>query len=361
MPRYCVQRESRRLKRASLLSEAAAALNALSIARAGVPLVLERLPAAKPQATTSAAQRSIFNRLGRRIAACCAPLPDLSSDETLMELLHTRDMYELGENTVREELDLSRLRVVNKSAQPKPAENLAPPHILPLLLEPGRFIVRSDSELAALADGPRSDRTGIRVWFIRLPRCGGSCTRPTKSIGLLGFRSTSCQGFAPAFFIRKKDGNQRVIIDGRHANACHREPPKSLLAHPFCVCPRLCGNALPSQHATPAERPPAEVCPPPCVYGASVDIIDGFYQFLTQSVASWFCFDVGVTAEEFGVSEIWDDVTRAMVPVRSTRHPSLSRLPWHADGLEVGTVYICHSVIEDVVRRSRFAGDGAVS
>ena len=182
VPRYRMQRESRRLKRAFFLTEAATAFNDLATARAGAPLVSERLPAANPLATTSATQRSILNRLGRRLAACGPPPVDLSADEALMELLRTKGMYELGESTVREELDLSRLRIVNKSAQPKPAENLAPPHILPLLLEPDRFIVRSDEELASLAEGPPI----ISYWdpsLVRsLARCGGSCTSYMKSV-----------------------------------------------------------------------------------------------------------------------------------------------------------------------------------
>ena len=210
MPRYRVQRESRRLKRASLLTEAATALNALASARAGAPLVSERLPAANPLATTSATQRSIFNRLGRRLAACGPPPSDLSGDEALMELLHTKDMYELGESTVREELDLSRLRIVNKSAQPKPAENLVPPHILPLLLEPDRFIVRSDEELASLAEGPP-----IRPYWdpslVRSPAKMRQFLRAIHEVGLLGFRRHA-KAFASAFFIRKKDGNQRMIM-----------------------------------------------------------------------------------------------------------------------------------------------------
>ena len=136
-------------------------------------------------------------------------------------------------------------------------------------------------------------------------------------VGLLGFRRHA-KAFASAFFIRKKDGNQRMIIDGRQANACHREPPKSLLATPSaCAALDFTENESWGRDASNCQHAPptGETSEPPCVYGASVDLTDGFYQFLTQSVASWFCFDVEVTGEEFGVSEIWDDASRTMVPV----------------------------------------------
>ena len=277
-----------------------------------------------------------------------------------MELFHAKDMYELGESAVREELDLSRLRIVNMSARPKPAENLVPPYILPLLLERDRFIVRSGSELAALADGPP-----IRPYWdpslVRSPAKMRQSLHAIHEVGLLGFRHHA-KAFASAFFIRKKNGNQRVIIDGKQANACHREPPKSLMATPsacaafdFTENELWGGIALPSQHA-PAERSPAEACPPPCVYGASVDLSDGFYQFLAQKVASWFCFDFGVAADEFGVSEIWDDATRAMVPVA----PDTPLFPAFL-GMPMGwkwALYIRMSFCHRRCCKSHCAGDG---
>ena len=86
------------------------------------------------------------------------------------------------------------------------------------------------------------------------------------------------------------------------------------------------------------------------MYGASVDLTDGIYQFLTQSVASWFCFDAEVTGDEFGVSEIWDDASRTMVPVAGDAplFPAFLGMPmgWK------WALYICRSVVEDVVGRT---------
>ena len=100
-------------------------------------------------------------------------------------------------------------------------------------------------------------------------------------VGLLGFRRHA-KAFASAFCIRKKDGNQRMIIDGRQANACHREPPESLLATPsVCAALDFTENESWGRDASDCQPAPPldETSEPPCVYGASVDFIDGFLLF----------------------------------------------------------------------------------
>ena len=50
-------------------------------------------------------------------------------------------------------------------------------------------------------------------------------------MGILTFRS-GIKAKAAFFFVKKKDGTIRLIVDGRQANAYHRRPPHSCLATP---------------------------------------------------------------------------------------------------------------------------------
>ena len=85
-----------------------------------------------------------------------------------------------------------------------------------------------------------------------------------------------------AFFVRKKSGKLRLVIDARHLNSRLVSPPCTLLASTA---------AMVENASEPGE----------CLYFSAQDIADCFYQF---SVPSWMIPYMGmkpVTAGMFGI------------------------------------------------------------
>ena len=98
---------------------------------------------------------------------------------------------------------------------------------------------------------------------------------PGRQLG--GSRSVSrIRGRVGAFFVGKKDGNHRLVLDCREVNLQMRSPPLTPLAGP---------GALQTLDISPEALlligVPAEVVSEgPGLYGAGVDMCDGFYQNL---------------------------------------------------------------------------------
>ena len=89
---------------------------------------------------------------------------------------------------------------------------------------------------------------------------------------------------------------------------------------------------------------------PPDVHLSSVDLRDGFYQFATPMLSSWFSFGETYTADEAGVTEVFDEETQSMVAVE----------PWEElwacfAGLPMGwswALHVCHSALEQCCERA---------
>ena len=130
-----------------------------------------------------------------------------------------------------------------------------------------------------------------------------------------------------AFTVAKKDSQwQRLVLDARATNPCHRRAPYAPLASAGATA-LIDLSHLPTGAA-------------PCGVGA--DLQDGFYQFEWPHMASRFAFNCRVSAEEFNISEILDEASGQYVPVDSPAE----RL-WPAfEGLVMGwswALYLCHS------------------
>ena len=147
-----------------------------------------------------------------------------------------------------------------------------------------------------------------------------------QRVGLLGFRRTA-HSFVGAFTVAKKDSQwQRLVLDARATNLCRRRAPYAPLASAGATA-LIDLSHLPTGAA-------------PCGVGA--DLQDWFYQFKWPHMASWFAFNCRVSAEEFNISEIFDEASGQYVPVDSPAE----RL-WPAfEGLVMGwswALYLCHS------------------
>ena len=127
--------------------------------------------------------------------------------------------------------------------------------------------------------------------------------------GLLSFRRKrkACIGI---FFVHKKSGDIRLIVDARQANACHRPPPKSRLGSVGAIAELdLSSESWEALCAASGSNEPLDA------HGGDSDVDDSFYQFSIAELASWFCIDELLDPLAFGVQRVWDDDQRKFTPV----------------------------------------------
>lgn len=106
------------------------------------------------------------------------------------------------------------------------------------------------------------------------------------------------------FFLRKKDGMQRMVIDARGPHAMHRRPPSTELSTPGSL-------ASLNLAADPNDPDGAHD-----YFASSVDLVDSFYQFEDEDLASWFGCPWGETAAIWGVTHIVESSGADPVPVQ---------------------------------------------
>ena len=237
--------------------------------------------------------------------------------------------------------------MIKNGTVPKDARRLVEPDAVHALNEPDRYIVKSDRMLDELASEPRP----TPYWdpsVRRDPRRMRRLVSVLADANLLGFRRKA-KAFVGLFFIHKKDGNQRMVVDyARVANMCHREPPRSDLAMPSALASLDLSDEWLSANGCEEEPPldPAaiEVC------GASVDLTDGFNQFWVPSVADWFCLDYQVRAGDFGVTSTWCPTAGGQVEVGPDEmlFPAFEALPmgWS------WALWMCHGAVASAMRRA---------
>ena len=93
---------------------------------------------------------------------------------------------------------------------------------------------------------------------------------------------------------------------------------------------------------------PEHVTPDLELNSGSVDLRDGFYQFMSKDLASWFTINLpGLTAAEMGVTTVYDELTgreRAVDP---------DEFVWAAfQGMPMGwtwALWVCHETLTDVI------------
>ena len=117
------------------------------------------------------------------------------------------------------------------------------------------------------------------------------------------------------FFVKKKDGNIRMVIDCRRTNRCHLPPPKTSLGGPLGLreldlsgLDELCEGL--GFDALSPEGPGA----------GEADVRDAFYQFAVPELGSWFCIDERFRAGELGITRAWCDAACGYVPVTESTH-----------------------------------------
>eukprot|EP00971_Amphidinium_carterae_P349411 6491006-Amphidinium_carterae.1 len=154
---------------------------------------------------------------------------------------------------------------------------------------------------------------------------------------------------ASLFFVEKKGGYIRMIVDARQANQAMKAPPFTQLSSAAALGDlRLQGEVrcdTPPVGAEDRGDPPQDQ-QEVHLWSGSVDLKDAFHQFRVRHLGCWFTF-LTVAAGELGVTTAWDDDNQREVVVEPDTVV-------HAcyDGLPMGwswALYTCHEIIKEVV------------
>ena len=377
LPRYIRRRRKEHALAEQIVEGALASLNALNDAGGGGELWPEPPRRATTSGEITAAREAVLCNVGRA-HALCLPRPAESvayPEGALCELLRTRDLYEGEAVPTTATFDPDKLRVLKGGIQPKDAKELVGGTAAKFLEEPERYIVLPECDLDPLdvpvrphwAPELRGNRARKRAFIHQL-----------VGVDLIAWRRRA-KCFIGCFFVSKKDGNIRLVLDCRPVNQLHRAPPKSKLASGGALaglnlsdewadfCRRMredwtaCGQAgvdmadkLEEALAGEPDFDYSEGELNPC--GASVDLLDGFYQFKNIDLASWFCLGESFSALEAGVTQVYDEELREWQDVAPD-----CQLWACFGGLAMGwswALYFCHEALSECGRRAQIRCGG---
>ena len=350
VPRYLARRLRRAARLDGLLSEAAGSLNALAAARAGGrldPQPPRRAPLSATPSTTRACVSHLAHSIGRHLPAPAEEA--ICPDGALCELLRTPDLYAVGTAGPAPYV-ADRLRVTRGELRPQDARLLVGEDARVFLDDPLKYIIRPASSFSG--DGPepiepywdpalRQDKRSLDE-FIGLLRKAGLVTWRREARSHVG-----------CFFVPKKDSTLRLVLDCRPTNALHRRSPYSDLATPGALANLNLSDEW-VQHCEDNSDYDAAVGLEAFgrldVHGAGVDLKDGFYQFLTPTLSSWFSLGVTYRADEVGIDSVFNEDLQCFEPIAPGEEV------WACfAGLPMGwswALFFCHAAIEEASRRA---------
>ena len=133
-------------------------------------------------------------------------------------------------------------------------------------------------------------------------------------LGLVSFR-TRVYFFCGLFFVEKKGGQIRMVLDARPTNVAHRLPPHTSLGTPAAWA------ELDLSAAEVGWHPPTwqdHVDGERGAWMASGDLEDSFYQFTCQALGSDFAFDFPEDAAAYDCQRVWCDQTGDWISVETS-------------------------------------------
>ncbi|CAE7204167.1 unnamed protein product [Symbiodinium sp. CCMP2592] len=278
---------------------------------AAIPFV----PSSSAPPPLTSVQEWMMGDIWRRVAMygeCPAEVTEASS---LGDLCRRANLYS-QEACHLVDTDLGKIKILRRRLQPQDARDLAPPETKCYLDKFNVLVERTPEELEGLRD------TGNLVepyWDPRLRRdrlLRLQLYRALFEANLLTFRRRrkARVGF---FTVRKKDTDQqRLIIDARQANSCHRPPPTTRLATPAGM------TNLDLSPGTLESDGFGGYLGEACVTGEAGDVGDCFYNFTVPALAAWFCTDDDFDQAELAdlgihVDAVYDDEADKELPLRA--------------------------------------------
>ena len=218
---------------------------------------------------------------------------------------------------------------------PRNVLDVAPAHVASWFESAGRFrLSREEADLVAQQSPVEEPYWDVRLASDSALRAKffGALSRK----GLLTVRR-KVHSFAGLFFVKKKGGQIRMVLDGRATNASHRLPPHVAL-----------GSV-----AAWSEIDLADVDRSQPLWKCSGDLQDSFYQFYSDQLAEDFAFDYPIKACEAGVSCIWED--GAWIPIEPN-----DTVYYCFRGIPMGwswAMWVVQSIVENVLLHSAEPGN----
>lgn len=157
----------------------------------------------------------------------------------------------------------------------------------------------------------------------------------------MGTLRKKIRGRVSFFFVAKKSGCIRLIVDCQEANSLMRPAPHAALGGPGALS-RV--DFIEESLAAAGFKGELDV------HIADLDLQDGFYQLECPELASFFEVDDPRPASEWGVDSVWDEEANAEVAVT----PS-TLLYFTMSAVSMGWswgVWFCQAVVEEGVRRA---------
>ena len=247
--------------------------------------------ATRQQASSS--QESVLSHVSSCIDDYGPRPPGLTQDGCLLDLLKTSDFYSGRPSSVAP-FDKAKLRLLERRPTPHRVSDVAPAFVADKLAQPDLYIRRSQAEIDHECEGtspikPYWDEVLLRDRAARI-----DFIKTLADIGLVSFRRRiRCR--AGLFFVTKKGGQIRMVVDAREPNRMHRPPPHTALGTP---------GALAEQDWT-WDALGVEPGPDAGVWGSSLDLQDSFYQFSNEVLGEDFGFDFPEPAGVYHCTHVW--------------------------------------------------------
>ena len=233
-------------------------------------------PRVSSRTAISSAQRAAILRVATRIRVYGSPSPELQPEECLRLLLQSKDLYSQEPQNLAP-FCFEKLKVLKGDSVPKDAVPLLPPQAGALLQNFASSIERPWDQVPDDLILPRPYWDPILSGSAKQRR---ALLAHLLSIHIVG---PHLQQKAPAglFFVWKKDGCIRMVIDGRQANLLQRRPPRVYLGSPSALSEvdlsdasvKLGGfGSVTEFHLALADA----------------DVRDAYYQFRVRDLGSWF-------------------------------------------------------------------------
>ncbi|CAK0888003.1 unnamed protein product, partial [Prorocentrum cordatum] len=282
------------------------------------------------------AQRSIISRVSRRIESY-GERPDILPATACADLIKSHDLYS-GQPMNLKPYDPSLLKVLHRDRRPQELRGCLGTEGRRYLDHADELIFRTEAELDVLQESELiqpitpywdpilKNNRRARIDFIKR----------LASVGLVGFR-LSIRGRIGAFFVGKKDGSLRLVLDGREPSSLRRRPPHAALGSAGALAGLdLSDRALRSQGVDPQAAD---------IHAAGLDLKDGFYHFANDDLADWFGFNYPEAASDFGDPLVYIPADGRFVQVSSdTRIFAVFR------GLLMGwsrSLFFCQDLLEE--------------
>ena len=284
------------------------------------------------------------------------PAPEMSGQAALDEIVSSDYLYAQEANHLVE-FDISRSKVLQRKAEPSLTVDLSSTEARTYLDNFRDLIERPAHEL----ESPELQSSmPTPYWDPRLKKSRARRVELYQSLSrcsLLCFRRR-VKAQAAFFTVKKKDNyHQRLIIDARQANACHRRPPTTKLATPAGLLSldmspdTLQGNGF--GEVTYGGRPLGSQ--PSAETG---DVGDCFYNFLVPQMASWFGLGDWFTGSELRAlgmhpGQIFDDDLQGLSDLGDDEKVCACFC-----GMAMGWSWSLYLANEAVVHQASLAGGG---